>query len=224
MPVPSAGQGYGSWAGVVAGPTSHVSLPQQQVALQVTPYNPVPVGRWFTILLGPVPEGFQTPQVWIDLYPQVIAAHTEHKKGRVSIQLLFKRSLPCNELKVILDNWAATHGAEVMAITIDALHTPSERYMGSRDLEYIDQVYAHARNQQELDDLMAITPPLIKDKESRARYGEFFLNYDLYPPVVGPPMSREQRLRPLQIVEFDTAWLVSQLARLSPQTVDLPLH
>jgi hypothetical protein len=62
----------------------------------------------------------------------------------------------------------------------------------------------HACNQQELDDLMAITPPLIKDKESRARYGEFFLNYDLYPPVVSPPMSREQRLHPLQIVEFDT--------------------
>ena len=188
------------------------------------PYDPVPMGHWFAILLGPVPEGFQTPQVWLDLYPQVIVAHTECKKGRVSIQLLFKQSPPHDELQVILDNWAATCGAKVTATMIDASHAPSEHYMGLKDLEYINQVYAHACNQQEVDDLMAMVPPLIKDKGSRAQYGKFFLNYDQYPPVVGLPMSRDQCLCPLQIIKFDTVWLVAQLTQLSPQTVDLPLR
>ena len=106
---------------------------------------------------------------------------------------------------------------------IDASHAPSEHYMGSKDLEYIYQVYAHAHNQQEVDDLVAMVPPLIKDKGSRAWYGEFFLNYDQYPPVISPPMSRDQCLHPLQIIKFDTVWLVAWLTQLSPQMVDLPL-
>ncbi|KAF9520030.1 hypothetical protein BS47DRAFT_1387645 [Hydnum rufescens UP504] len=257
MPVHPAGQGHGSWASAVSGSAANVLVPQQQVAAQATPYDPViigrllnalsgpapnvlmpqpqaavsgmlyspiPVGHWAIISLGPVPEGFQTPDVWLALYPQVIAARTERKKGKVSIQLLFKRSRPRDELKVTLEGWAATRAAEVTTVTIDASHAPSERYTGLRDLEYIDQVYAHARSQQELDNLLAIAPPLIKDKDSRSRYGEYFLNYDQYPPIVGPLIPRDQRLRRLQVVEFDTAWLVARLAQLPIQTVDLHLR
>ncbi|KAF9505658.1 hypothetical protein BS47DRAFT_1367896 [Hydnum rufescens UP504] len=179
----------------LSGPTPNVLMPQPQVAVSGMLYSPIPVGRWAIISLGPVPEGFQTPDVWLALYPQVIAACTECKKGKVSIQLLFKWSRPCNELKVTLEGWAATHAAEVMTVTIDASHALSERYTGLRDLEYIDQVYAHARSQQELDNLLAIAPPLIKDKDSRSQYGEYFLNYDQYLPIV--------------VIEFDTAWLVA---------------
>ncbi|KAF9509937.1 hypothetical protein BS47DRAFT_1364928 [Hydnum rufescens UP504] len=168
-------------------------------------YSPIPVGHWAIISLGPVPEGFQTPDIWLALYPQVIAACTECKKGKVSIQLLFKWSHPRDELKVTLEGWAATRVAKVMTVTIDALHVPSEHYTGLRDLEYIDQVYAHARSQQELDNLLAIAPPLIKDKDSRSQYGEYFLNYDQYPPIIGPLIPRDQRLHRLQVVEFDTA-------------------
>ncbi|KAF9504115.1 hypothetical protein BS47DRAFT_1369024 [Hydnum rufescens UP504] len=132
-------------------------------------------GHWFIISLGPVPEGFQTPDIWLALYPQVIAAHMECKKGKVSIQLLFKWSHPCNELKVTLEGWAATHVAEVMTVMINPLHVPSEHYTG----------------QQELDNLLVIAPPLIKDKDSRSRYREYFLNYDQYLPIV--------------VVKFDTA-------------------
>ncbi|KAF9518959.1 hypothetical protein BS47DRAFT_1358588 [Hydnum rufescens UP504] len=157
MPVHPAGRGHGSWASAVSGSAANVLVPQQQVAAQATPYDPViigrllnalsgpapnvlmpqpqaavsgmlyspiPVGRWAIISLGPVPEGFQTPDVWLALYPQVIAARTECKKGKVSIQLLFKRSRPRDELKTV---------------TIDASHAPSEHYTGLRDLEYIDQ-------------------------------------------------------------------------------------
>ncbi|KAF9504986.1 hypothetical protein BS47DRAFT_1368401 [Hydnum rufescens UP504] len=238
MPVHPAGRGHGSWASAVSGSAANVLVPQQQVAAQATPYDPViigrllnalsgpapnvlmpqpqaavsgmlyspiPVGHWAIISLGPVPEGFQTPDVWLALYPQVIAARTECKKGKVSIQLLFKQSRPRDELKVTLEGWAATRAAKVTTVTIDASHAPSERYTGLRDLEYIDQVYAHARSQQELDNLLAIAPPLIKDKDSRSRYGEYFLNYDQYPPIIGPLIPRDQRLRRLQVVEFDTA-------------------
>ncbi|KAF9505892.1 hypothetical protein BS47DRAFT_1400006 [Hydnum rufescens UP504] len=216
MPVHPAGQGHGSWASAVSGSAANVLVPQQQVAAQATPYDPViighllnalsgpapnvlmpqpqaavlgmlyspiPVGCWFIISLGPVPEGFQTPDVWLALYPQVIAACMECKKGEVSIQLLFKRSHPRNELKVTLEGWAATHAAEVMTVMINASHAPSERYTGLRDLEYIDQ----------------------------------------YPPIVGLLIPRDQRLRRLQVVEFDTAWLVARLTQLPIQTVDLHL-
>ncbi|KAF9507833.1 hypothetical protein BS47DRAFT_1366388 [Hydnum rufescens UP504] len=199
-------------------------MPQPQVVVLGMLYSPIPVGHWAIISLGPVPEGFQTPDIWLALYPQVIAARTEHKKGKVSIQLLFKQSRPRDELKVTLEGWAATCAAEVTTVTIDASHALSEHYTGLRDLEYIDQVYAHACSQQELDNLLAIAPPLIKDKDSRSRYGEYFLNYDQYPPIVGPLIPRDQRLRRLQVIEFDTAWLVAWLAQLPIQTVDLHLH
>ncbi|KAF9512240.1 hypothetical protein BS47DRAFT_1363259 [Hydnum rufescens UP504] len=256
VPVHPAGQGHGSWASAVSGSTTNVLVPQQQVAAQATPYDPIiighllnalsgpapnvlmpqpqvvvlgmlyspiPVGNWFIISLGPVPEGFQTPDVWLALYPQVIAAHTECKKGKVSIQLLSKWSHPHNELKVTLEGWAATCAAEVTTVTINASHVPSGHYTGLRDLEYIDQVYAHAHSQQELDNLLAIAPPLIKDKDSRSQYGEYFLNYDQYPPIIGPLIPRDQHLCHLQVVEFDTVWLVAWLAQLPIQTVALDL-
>ncbi|KAF9502686.1 hypothetical protein BS47DRAFT_1370092, partial [Hydnum rufescens UP504] len=172
--------------------------PVQLVAVSGMLYSPIPVGCWFIISLGPVPEGFQTPDVWLALYPQVIAACMEHKKGKVLIQLLFKRSCPCNELKVTLEGWAATRAAEVTTVMIDASHVPSECYTGLRDLEYIDQIL-------------------------RSQYREYFLNYDQYPPIIGPLIPRDQHLRRLQVVEFDTAWLVAQLAQLPIQTVDLHL-
>jgi len=83
-------------------------------------------------------------------------------------------------------------------------------------------VYAHARSQEELETLVAMAPPLIQGPPGRARYGELFLNYDVHPPVVGPPVPKAGRLRHLQIVDFDLAWLVPRLAQLSPGTVDLP--
>ncbi|KAF9520953.1 hypothetical protein BS47DRAFT_1356925 [Hydnum rufescens UP504] len=208
----------------LSGPAPNVLMPQPQAAVSGMLYSPIPVGRWAIISLGPVPEGFQTPDIWLALYPQVIVAHMEHKKGKVSIQLLFKWSRPCDELKVTLEGWAATCAAEVTTVMIDASHAPSERYTGLRDLEYIDQVYAHAHSQQELDNLLAIAPPLIKDKDSRSRYREYFLNYDQYLPIVGLLIPKDQRLRRLQVVEFDTAWLVAWLAQLPIQTVDLHLH
>ncbi|KAF9506135.1 hypothetical protein BS47DRAFT_1353090, partial [Hydnum rufescens UP504] len=165
MHVDRGGQDYGSWAGVVSGPAINVPLPEPRVvAVPVLAYDSVPVGRWFAIFLNPVPEGFQEPEVWLDLYPQCVAH------------------------------------------TIDEPNAPSKRYTGWKDLEYLDQVYAHARSQEELEALVAMAPPLIKG-HGGARYGELFLNYDVHPPVAGPPVPRAERLRHLHIVDFDIAWL-----------------
>ncbi|KAF9516554.1 hypothetical protein BS47DRAFT_1390612 [Hydnum rufescens UP504] len=205
MHVGRGGQDYGFWAGVVSGRAINVPPPEPRVvAVPVLAYDSVPVGRWFAIFLNPVPEGFQEPEVWLDLYPQVLAARRERNKKGVSIQLLLKRRQTRDELK--------------------APNAPSKRYTGWKDLEYLDQVYAHACSQEELEALVAIAPPLIKGRPGGARYGELFLNYDLHPPVAGPPVPRAERLRHLHIVDFDIAWLVPRLAQLPPETVDLPLR
>ena len=37
-------------------------------------HEPVKLGQWFAIDIGPLPEGFKEPEAWLDLYPQVIAS------------------------------------------------------------------------------------------------------------------------------------------------------
>jgi len=107
MHVDRGGQDYGSWAGVVSGPAINVPPPEPPVAVPELGYDSVPVGRWFPIFLNLVPEGFQEPEVWLDLYPQVIAARRERNKKRISIKLLLKRRQTRDELKAVLKGWAS---------------------------------------------------------------------------------------------------------------------
>ncbi|KAF9502699.1 hypothetical protein BS47DRAFT_1403218 [Hydnum rufescens UP504] len=84
---------------------------------------------------------------------------------------------------------------------------PSEHFTGQKDLEYVDQG----------------APPCIKGGVERARYGEFFLHYDTFPPLSGAAPPKAERLRHLDCVEFSTEWFLAHLAGLRDH-VDLPLH
>lgn len=189
-----------------------------------TMHEPIPVGQWFAIDAGPLPEGFKEAEVWLDLYPQVIAARRQRHKAKISAQLLLKSRHARDHLREILQKWGETRGVEIVVHTIDEPNAPSDRFMGRNDLEYVDQVYAHARTGAELQALLELAPSYMKDRANRARYGEFFLNYDAFPPITGPPVPRLDRCRRLHCVEFDTEWFIQNLPSLSPVSMDLPLR
>lgn len=188
-------------------------------------YESIPVGRWFTILAGPLPDdSFRDVELWLDLYPQVIAARRERQKLRYSIQLLFKNRQTRDDLQTVLLGWAKPHSVDISVNTLDQPSSLSERYTGRKDLEYIDQVYAHARNPVELEALLQLSPPCIKAGAERARYGDFFLNYDVFAPLSGSAVPKVERLRRLDCVEFDTEWLLARLAELPGHSIDPPLR
>jgi hypothetical protein len=187
-------------------------------------HEPVPVGQWFTIDAGPLPEGFREAEVWLDLYPQVIASRRQRHKAKISVQLLLKSRDARDHLGGILQRWGEARGAEIVVHTIDEPSAPSDRFVGRKDLEYVDQVYAHARTVPELEALLELAPPYLKDRAHRARYGEFFLNYDAFPPITGPPVPKPDRYRQLACVEFDTEWLIQNLPSLSTVSMELPLR
>ncbi|KAF9518615.1 hypothetical protein BS47DRAFT_1358705 [Hydnum rufescens UP504] len=173
-------------------------------------HEPVKLGQWFAIDVGPLPDGFKEPEVWLDLYPQVIASRRLCRKTKINVQLLLKR-------------WGRAHGAEVGVNTIDEPSAPSDWFTSRKDLEYVDQAYAHTHTKKELEDLLNLAPQYLKEHADRASYGNIFLSYDTFPPVIGPAVSKLNRLRQLQCVEFDTEWLIQKLASLPPTSIDLPL-
>ncbi|KAF9503238.1 hypothetical protein BS47DRAFT_1402599 [Hydnum rufescens UP504] len=184
---------------------SHVDL--------TSSFQSIPLGRWFAIIAGPLPnDGFRDIQLWLDVYPQVIAVRRERQKSRFSVQLLFKTRQIRDELKTLVSSWATPHGVDIGTTTVEEPSGPSERFTGQKDLKYVDQVYAHARNLDELNALLQGAPPCIKGGAERARYGEFFLHYDTFPPLSGAAPPKAERLRHLDCVEFSTEWFLARLA------------
>ncbi|KAF9504611.1 hypothetical protein BS47DRAFT_1368656 [Hydnum rufescens UP504] len=158
---------------------SHVDL--------MSSFQSIPLGRWFAIIAGPLPnDGFHDIQLWLDVYPQVIAIR--------------------DELKTLVSSWATPHGVDIGTTTVEEPSGPSERFTGWKDLEYVNQG----------------APPCIKGGAERARYGEFFLHYDTFPPLSGAAPPKAERLRHLDCVEFSTEWFLTRLAGLRDH-VDLPL-
>ncbi|KAF9515766.1 hypothetical protein BS47DRAFT_1360842 [Hydnum rufescens UP504] len=186
-------------------------------------HEPVKLGQWFAIDVGPLPDGFKEPEVWLDLYPQVIASRRLHRKTKLNVQLLLKSQQKRDKLRDVLQGWGRAHGAEVGVNTIDEPSAPSDWFTSCKDLEYVDQAYAHARTKKELEDLLNLAPRYLKEHADRASYGNIFLSYDTFPPVIGPVVSKLDRLRRLQCVEFNTEWLIQKLASLPPTSIDLPL-
>lgn len=203
---------------------SHVAATTIATTTIATTHEPVPVGQWFTIDAGPLPEGFKEAGVWLDLYPQVIASRRQRHKTKISVQLLLKSRHTRDQLGGILQKWGETRGVDIAVHTFDEPTAPSDRFMGRKDLEYVDQVYAHARTVPELEALLELAPPYMKGRANRARYGEFFLNYDAFPPVSGPLVPRLNRWRRRDCVEFDTEWFIQNLPSLSSVSMDLPLR
>ncbi|KAF9505178.1 hypothetical protein BS47DRAFT_1368263 [Hydnum rufescens UP504] len=179
---------------------SHVDL--------TSSFQSIPLGRWFAIVAGPLPnDGFRDIQLWLDVYPQVIAVRQERQKSRFSVQLLFKTRQIRDELKTLVSSWATPRGVDIGTTTVEEPSGLSECFTGWKDLEYVDQG----------------APPCIKGGAERARYGEFFLHYDTFPPLSGAAPPKAERLRHLDCVEFSTAWFLTRLARLRDH-VDLPLR
>ncbi|KAF9505692.1 hypothetical protein BS47DRAFT_1367871 [Hydnum rufescens UP504] len=204
-----------SRSGAPTGPnaTFSVSGPTQPISGWVGTTLSIPLGRWFAIVAGPLPnDGFHDIQLWLDVYPQVIAVRREQQKFRFSVQLLFKPDRYVDELKTLVSSWATPHGVDIGTTTVEEPSGPSERFTGRKDLEYVDQVYAHARNLDELNALLQGAPPCIKGGAERARYGEFFLHYDTFPPLSGAAPPKAERLRHLDCVEFSTEWFLACLA------------
>ncbi|KAF9520822.1 hypothetical protein BS47DRAFT_1386991 [Hydnum rufescens UP504] len=195
---------------------SHVNL--------MSSFQSIPLGRWFAIIAGPLPnDGFCDIQLWLDVYPQVVAVRREWQKSRFSMQLLFKTQQIHDKLKTLVSSWATLHGVDIRTTTMEEPSGPSERFTGQKDLEYVDQVYAHARNLDELNALLQGAPLCIKGGAERAHYGEFFLHYDTFPPLSGAAPPKAKRLCHLDCVEFSTEWFLTCLARLQDH-VDLPLR
>ncbi|KAF9502950.1 hypothetical protein BS47DRAFT_1369904 [Hydnum rufescens UP504] len=169
--------------------TAHPSVVSGPIAETTgAAHEPVKLGQWFAIDVGPLPDGFKEPEVWLDLYPQVIASRRLCRKTKINIQLLLKSQQKRDKL---------AHGAEVGVNTIDEPSAPSDRFTSRKDLEY--------------------------ERADRASYGNIFLSYDTFPPIIGPAVSKLDRLHQLQCVEFDTEWLIQKLASLPPTSIDLPL-
>ncbi|KAF9508556.1 hypothetical protein BS47DRAFT_1365882 [Hydnum rufescens UP504] len=139
------------------------------------------------------------------------------------MQLLFKTQQIRDELKTLVSSWATPCGVDIGTTTMEEPSGLSERFTGQKDLKYVDQVYAHARNLDELNALLQGAPPCIKGGVERACYGEFFLHYDTFPPLSGAAPPKAERLCHLDCVEFSTEWFLACLARLQDH-VDLPLH
>ncbi|KAF9504096.1 hypothetical protein BS47DRAFT_1369033 [Hydnum rufescens UP504] len=121
-------------------------------------HEPVKLGQWFAIDVGPLPDGFKEPEVWLDLYPQVIASRRLCQKTKINVQLLLKSQQKHDKLRDVLQGWGRAHGAEVGVNTIDEPSAPSDQFTSHKDLEYVDQAYAHAHTRKELEDLLNLAP------------------------------------------------------------------
>lgn len=188
-------------------------------------YEPIPVGRWFTIIASPLPDdGFRDVELWLDLYPQVIAARRERRKSEYCMQLLFKSRQTRDDLRTVLLGWGKPRSVDISINTLEQPSDLSLRYTGRKDLEYIDQVHAHARDLDELNTLLQLSPPWIKLSAEKARYGDFFLNYDAFPPLSGPAAPLAEKMRRLDCVEFDTEWILARLAELPRHSGNAPLR
>ncbi|KAF9502873.1 hypothetical protein BS47DRAFT_1369952, partial [Hydnum rufescens UP504] len=130
--------------------------------------------------------------LWLDVYPQVIAVHREQQKLRFSVQLLFKTRQICDELKTLVSSWATLRGVDIGTPPWKNQVGHQSAFTGWKDLEYVDQVYAHARNLDELNALLQGAPPCIKGGAERAHYGEFFLPYDTFPPLSGAAHQKQE--------------------------------
>jgi hypothetical protein len=139
------------------------------------------------------------------------------------VHLLFKTWQIHNELKTLVLSWTTLCGVDIGTTTMEEPSGLSECFTGWKDLEYVDQVYAHAQNLDELNALLQGAPLCIKGGAERAHYGEFFLHYDAFPPLSGAAPPKAKRLCHLDCVEFTTEWFLACLARLWDH-VDLPLH
>ncbi|KAF9507719.1 hypothetical protein BS47DRAFT_1366478 [Hydnum rufescens UP504] len=181
--------------------TAHPSVVSGPIAETTgAAHEPVKLGQWFAIDVGPLPDGFKEPE------------------------LLLKSQQKRDELRDVLQGWGRARGAEVGVNTIDEPSAPSDRFTSRKDLEYVDQAYAHTHTKKELEDLLNLAPRYLKERADRASYGNIFLSYDTFPPVIGPAVSKLNRLCRLQCVEFDTEWLIQKLASLPPTSIDLPLR
>ncbi|KAF9516152.1 hypothetical protein BS47DRAFT_1360546 [Hydnum rufescens UP504] len=73
-------------------------------------HEPVKLGQWFAIDVGPLPDGFKEPEVWLDLYPQVIASRRLRRKTKINVQLLLKSQQKHDKLQDVLQGWAGLVG------------------------------------------------------------------------------------------------------------------
>ncbi|KAF9516151.1 hypothetical protein BS47DRAFT_1360545 [Hydnum rufescens UP504] len=71
------------------------------------------------------------------------------------------RSLRC------LQGWGRACGAEVGVNTIDEPSAPSDWFTSRKDLEYVDQAYAHTCTKKELEDLLNLAPRYLKERADR---------------------------------------------------------
>jgi hypothetical protein len=59
------------------------------------------------------------------------------------MHLLFKTQQICDKLKTLVSSWATLCGVDIGTTTVEEPSGPSECFTGQKDLEYVDQVYAH---------------------------------------------------------------------------------
>ncbi|KAF9503504.1 hypothetical protein BS47DRAFT_1402342 [Hydnum rufescens UP504] len=100
-PMQPSQSGIGTTTSSAVAKGSHVDL--------TSSFQSIPLGRWFAIIAGPLPnDSFHDIQLWLDVYPQVVAI--------------------CDELKTLVSSWATLCGVDIGTTTVEEPSGPSERF------------------------------------------------------------------------------------------------
>lgn len=96
---------------------------------------------------------------------------------------------------------------------------PLVNFIGLVDIFYVDQVYAHASSDEELERLISVGPPTL---DTGSPIGAIFMDYQRHPPI---PVNKELlEVRTLDVVEISASWYSKQLAAVPPGSVTVFMH
>jgi hypothetical protein len=127
---------------------------------------------------------------------------------------MFKSEVQCNACREFLRNERDRYS--LTSVEDHVWEKPIQNFMGVVDVFYIDRVYAHARSDEELTQLLAVGPPSL-DKDSPL--GQIVLDYERYPPV----LIDRNSLKPqkMDVADFSASWYSAHLASAPPGSVTL---